>query len=89
MKYGIKTSSLPLKIKSDISLVEGKNLRIDVMNSGKLFSSNSESVNAMSTNTGIENLKKRLEIIYGEESSFSLTEADGNVHASICIKNIA
>ena len=89
VKYGIKTSSLPLKIKIDISLVEGINLRIDVMNSGKLFSSNSESVNAMSTNTGIKNLKKRLEIIYREESSFSLTEEDGRVHASIHIKNIA
>jgi sensor histidine kinase YesM len=89
VKYGIKTSSLPLKIKIEISLVEGKSLRIDVINSGTLLSSDSELENAMSTNTGIENLKKRLEIIYGDKSSFSLTEEDGNVHASISIKNIA
>jgi LytS/YehU family sensor histidine kinase len=88
VKYGIKTSSLPLKIKINISLDEGKNLRIDVINSGKIFSSDSEFENAMSTNTGIANLKKRLEIIYGDKSSFSLKEEDGNVHASIHINNL-
>jgi sensor histidine kinase YesM len=89
VKYGIKTSPLPLKIKIEISLADEKILRIEVINSGKIFSSDSELRNTMSTSTGIENLKKRLEIIYGEESSFSLTEEDGNVHASISIKNIA
>jgi sensor histidine kinase YesM len=89
VKYGIKTSPLPLKIKIALLLVEHKNLWIEVINSGKIISSDSELRNTMSTSTGIDNLKKRLEIIYGEESSFSLTEENGNVRASISIKNIA
>ncbi len=88
VKYGIKTSSLPLTITLDISLINGNTLRIDVTNSGSIVSSDSAVDNAMSTRTGIDNLKKRLEIIYGAQASFSLTEEDGRVCASITVKNI-
>jgi len=89
VKYGIQTSKFPLKIIIKISLGEENCLWINVINSGKILQVDSENTNLISTSTGIENLKKRLEIIYGDKSSFSLTEEDDNVHASIRIKNIA
>ena len=88
VKYGIKTSSLPLMIIIKVSLADGKNLDISVINSGKILPEDSEIKNSISTNTGIENLKKRLDINYGDNASFSLAEENGKVCADIHIKNI-
>ncbi|MGD1044689.1 MAG: histidine kinase [Bacteroidota bacterium] len=88
VKYGIKTSSSTLQIKIEIMLEESNNLQINVINSGKLLPEESEAKNTISTSTGIENLKRRLDIIYGDNASFSLVEEKGKVHASIHIKNI-
>jgi sensor histidine kinase YesM len=88
VKYGIKTSPSPLTIIIEVTLANGRNLHIDVMNTGRILSENSEIKNGMSTSTGIENLKKRLKILFGEKSSFALSERDGYVHASIIISEI-
>lgn len=89
VKYGTKTEKKKLIISLLIGLAHNR-LSITVSNTGKLFVSDlSTSGHSIGTSNGIENLKHRLELYYNENSSFSLTEKDGWVIATIEINNIA
>jgi len=78
VKHGI--SNLPqgglimLKV-----LKKEKQLIIQVFNSGKLI------INNNSTKLGLENIKKRLSLIYGNDSEFLLSEKEDMVTAMIKI----
>jgi len=85
VKYGIETSSTPLKI-SIKSTIAANNLIVEVSNSGSL--NMEKEFNIESTNTGIENINKRLDLVYPENYEFSLEEHDKNVVAKLIIKNI-
>lgn len=61
------------------TLVGDNELRIEVINSGKLQK------NTNTTQLGLENIKKRLQLLYGEEASFTLNEANEEVVAKINI----
>ncbi len=62
--------------------VEDNMLLLQVTNSGSLnISEDNEGI-------GIENTRKRLAIIFGDEAHFNLFEADNMVHAHILIKKI-
>jgi len=88
VKYGTKTEKKKLIISLSVRFT-GNRLYIIVKNTGKLFIAEpSTSINPTGTSNGIENLKHRLELYYNENSSFSLTEKDGWVIASIEINNI-
>jgi len=85
VKYGIETSTKPLKI--DVkSTIADNNLIIEVSNSGSLIVEKDSNID--STNTGIENINKRLNLVYPGSYEFSLKEHDNNVVAKLIIKNI-
>ncbi len=78
IKHGI--SNLPNGGKVLLTISKNKNnLIIEVKNSGKLI------IHKTSTKVGLENIKKRLSLMYGEKASFSLTEKAENVIARIRI----
>lgn len=78
IKHGI--SNLPNGGKVSLNInKEETNLIIEVKNTGKLITDKT------STKVGIENIKKRLHLMYREKSEFSLTEKEENVVARITI----
>lgn len=81
IKHGLQTSSKPLKIKISAKL-EDEKLILEVANSGKLDNLH----NSNGTKIGLQNVRERLEKLFGERSSFDLKQ-DGNfVKARIEIK---
>lgn len=78
IKHGI--SNLPNGGEVSLSInKEETDLIIEVKNTGKLITDKT------STKVGIENIKKRLHLMYREKSEFSLTEKEENVIARITI----
>ena len=61
---------------------ENKILIIEVRNTGKLC------VSENSTHLGLENIKQRLRLIYGDKASFSLNESNNQVIAQIKINEL-
>lgn len=59
--------------------VNSEGLSIVVSNSGSL------KIDSNSTQLGLKNIKKRLELLYGDQASFSLTESNNQVVATIKI----
>ena len=80
VKYGMKTSELPLVIKID-AFVKNNNLIICVSNSGKWLKQTSN--NVQGTNTGLENIKSRLEYSYPNNHKIDIKEEDGFVKVII------
>ena len=62
--------------------VNGNILMINISNTGRMNPNNSNH------GIGIENTRKRLAIIFGEEAHFDLFEKEGMVHACIAVKKI-
>jgi LytS/YehU family sensor histidine kinase len=85
VKYGIETSSLPLQININTSITDS-NLIIEVSNSGSLIREKDSAID--STNTGIENINKRLDLVYPGNYEFNLSEQNNEVVAKLVIKNI-
>jgi sensor histidine kinase YesM len=83
VKYGLKTNKDILKIVVHCNL-KGEVLNISVKNSGSIVHSKSKNESGISI--GIENLKKRLNLMY-PENSFDLFEDKGFVTARIIIRN--
>ncbi|ARV15208.1 sensor histidine kinase [Polaribacter sp. SA4-12] len=78
LKHGI--SNLKNGGKVNLSTkIEGNQLHIEVANSGKLHE------NKNSTQLGVKNIKKRLELLYGKAAVFSLKEIENQVVATIKI----
>ncbi|MEW6193618.1 MAG: histidine kinase [Bacteroidota bacterium] len=86
VKYGVKTSRPPLIITIK-SVLEGGKLLISVTNSGhwaeKERFDDSESV---CTGFGLNNIKSRLEYIYGDKHGFEIIKSDDSVTVSIIIE---
>jgi LytS/YehU family sensor histidine kinase len=80
IKYGMKTSTLPLKIRIKSSLLENK-LRISVINTGKWISPSNNGI--AGTGTGLENVKARLARAFPGHHKFETFEENGEVHAVI------
>ncbi len=85
VKYGIETSTPPLHIYIR-SLLNSDNLFIKVTNNGSLVNNSFNNDNG--TNTGIENIRKRLDLIYHGNYELNLNEHDNKVTAELIIKNI-
>jgi LytS/YehU family sensor histidine kinase len=83
VKYGLQTSPIPLTINIVAKL--DAHLEIMVQNSGSLIAGRSGNDG---TNTGIENIRKRLELCYPGKYSFSLFERDARVIAQIIIRDL-
>ena len=78
LKHGISN----LKSGGKVSLsttIKGNQLQIEVANSGALQHAES------TTQLGLQNIKKRLELLFGEKATFTLKEIDNQVVATIKI----
>lgn len=78
IKHGLQTSSKPLKINISAKL-EGEKLILEVANSGKLDNLH----HSNGTKIGLQNVRERLEKLFGEKSSFELTQNGNFVVAKI------
>jgi len=86
VKYGMQTSSLPLKILIQAEVIGGL-LKLQVSNTGKWVDSDIEKEqNSSGTGTGLENVRKRLENAFPGKHSFDIIKEKGNVHVKIEIK---
>lgn len=83
VKYGLQTSTIPLTIRIEAKI--NAYLEISVQNTGRLISGRT---GEDGTNTGIENIRKRLELCYPGKYSFSLYEKDSWVIAQIIIMEL-
>jgi len=77
IKYGMKTSELPLQVKLKAE-VRDHHLHICVANSGKWVEAE-KSADAHGTGTGLTNVKSRLDYSYPGTHSFEVKEEDGLV----------
>ncbi len=82
IKYGMDTSSMPLKIIISAEVDRGS-LKISVINSGKWIEDNDGKTG---TGTGINNIKKRLGHLYPEEHYFGFKKENDRVIAEIELK---
>lgn len=80
VKYGMKTSKLPLVIKID-AFVKNNHLLLCVSNSGKWLKQTSN--NIQGTNTGLTNIKGRLEFSYPNNHKIDIKEENGCVKVII------
>lgn len=88
VKYGIMSNEKKLIIQLSAKLTD-KQILITVSNTGKLMDTTAHSKNSFEgTGSGIENIKNRLSLFYNDRYSFSLTENNGWVIASIEIENM-
>lgn len=81
IKYGMKTSELPLRI-SIKSRYETQKIIIEVKNSGKLLPIE-QKITMDGTGTGLANIKSRLEYSYPDQYNFSIVQEDESVKATI------
>jgi len=81
IKYGMKTSELPLIIKID-ALVKKNNLIICVANSGRWLHQ-TYSNNIQGTSTGLSNIKSRLEYSFPNNHRFDIKEEEDFVKVII------
>ncbi|PEN09499.1 sensor histidine kinase [Longimonas halophila] len=79
IKHGQHTSPFPLRIHLTASMAES-GLRIEVANTGHL---RTDAPTDESTDTGLSNVRARLQAQYPTAHRFTLTEDDGWVHARI------
>ncbi|MDA3953338.1 MAG: histidine kinase [Bacteroidales bacterium] len=81
VKHGMKTSKLPLKLLLQ-SYVKNETLHISVCNSGKWVDDSKED----GTNTGLQNVVKRLRNAYNDNYSFEIVKKEDAVCVHITIK---
>ena len=79
IKYGMQTSSMPLKIRVK-AVVENGNLQVEVSNTGKwLEPSDDKSDSKHGTGTGLENVRRRLDNAFPDRHGLEIFEEDGMV----------
>lgn len=78
IKHGIATQKNGGKIKLIVT-DNNKEIILQVNNTGTLKTGSD------STKIGVDNIKKRLELLYGEKATFTLKEVENEVHAIIKI----
>jgi two-component sensor histidine kinase len=81
VKHGMKTSKMPLKLLLQ-SYVKNETLHISVCNSGKWVDESKDD----GTNTGLQNVIKRLKNAYNENYSFEVVKKEDTVCINIKIK---
>jgi LytS/YehU family sensor histidine kinase len=88
VKYGMKTSTLPLKIWINAKMKK-EYFHVNVINSGKWIDkyTNSNTIDR-GTGTGIENVKMRLENAFKGDYSFIIKEENNTVNITLQIKQV-
>lgn len=86
VKYGMKTSELPLRIRISAKVIKYE-LEIIVENTGEWISDSEKIMEfEKGTGTGIENVKSRLENAFGKNFSFRIEQPENKVIVIIKIK---
>lgn len=87
VKYGMKTSPLPLRLRIDVRRL-GDEVAIRVSNTGRLLDRADEESGGDEREGGIglKNIRERLKLVFPDRHTFSLTELDGWVHAEITLR---
>ncbi|MBN1348204.1 histidine kinase [candidate division KSB1 bacterium] len=78
VKYGMRTSPMPLKIRINATVIDGM-LKIEICNTGKWIEPEKRAENKDGTGTGLENIRQRLENAYPGKHSFEVTAQNGRV----------
>lgn len=81
VKYGMLTSPMPLRL-SVSAIQQDDEIKLVVQNTGKLADNRVEK----HSNNGIANTRARLALMYGDRTSFQLSEQEGMVKAEVIIK---
>lgn len=84
VKHGMRTSPMPLVIRVSAALRDGE-LEIDVWNSGSLNAS-APGAGHEGTQTGLQNIRRRLEHVFPSRHRFGIREDGGGVRATIAIR---
>jgi two-component system, LytTR family, sensor kinase len=71
IKHGLKDSANGVSIKIQ-SQLEKDFLKIDIINSGQLRHSTPSVISLKNSGIGVDNTRRRLEMIYGESARFEL-----------------
>ena len=80
IKYGRRTSALPLRVSVRVGSDENRSLSLRVANTGKWVESN-----GASTHIGLSNLRHRLALLYQDRCRFDAEERDASVVVTIKI----
>lgn len=79
IKYGMRTSSLPLKIRIQARVQEHK-LKLTVCNTGKWIEQEDGNYMDYSTGTGLENVRQRLENAFPQHHRLIIRKTQNEVH---------
>jgi two-component system LytT family sensor kinase len=79
IKYGMRTSTMPLKIKIKAQVQENR-LKLIVCNTGKWLEPENGKNTKHSTGTGLENVKQRLENAFPHHHHFQVRKTRDQVH---------
>lgn len=89
LKYGLKTSTLPLKIRCEATVMDDT-FCLTISNTGKLLPHENSSVqhkySVFKERLGLNNVSARLSLAFGERASLNLSEDNGIVKATILVK---
>jgi LytS/YehU family sensor histidine kinase len=83
VKHGMKTTQLPLRLTLSAQ-IEDDNLRIELVNTGKWLDRQA-TASGLGTNTGLENVRKRLQYFYPNNHRFEIHHGEEAVHVTITI----
>jgi two-component system LytT family sensor kinase len=84
IKYGMRTSTLPLRVSVDARVVDGA-LRVAVVNSGRLVDGRADGLEN-GAGIGLKNVRLHLEHFFPERHAFTLEERGGEVHAVLTVE---
>jgi two-component system LytT family sensor kinase len=88
VKYGMKTSALPLRVRVQVTRQDGE-IGIRVSNTGRLVdpsAANGSDAPADGAGIGIKNITERLRLVFPSRHSFRIWEDDGWVRAEIRLR---
>ena len=83
VKYGMKTSPMPLRIRIDVAR-EHDDLIIRVSNTGRLLAAvKNVAVSPDGVGIGLKNISERLKLVFPDRHSFKIEENEGWVRAEM------
>ena len=82
IKYGLRTSARPLHVNVE-ARVDGDRLRVAVVNSGTWVEPAPGAARRESTGIGLANLRRRLELLYGDTARIEVTQPKGFVRIEV------
>ena len=84
IKYGMQTSSMPLRIQIRAKVFNGS-LRLEIENTGKWIEPTEDDELEIGTGTGLKNVRQRLENAYPSKHRFEIQENNGRVRIMLTI----